>query len=232
MQRENIVRIVAKKNFKEMKIILNMAVEPFFCAIFDSENNNVKKITWENAKEGSQKIWDFFKAESINHKKITFLGGISGPGGFSNLRVAGTILNTLGLYFHQEIHQIRADIWAFHMIQKENKKNKTDFPENVILNSFGKGVFFKAENNSEKNIIKNLKRINISDLTIENLEKKWCISFLPENKKEIFKNNFEINLKTLELSALEILEKQKPQKVFCPDYECPPVQPLQKKKNV
>ncbi len=196
-----------------------MAVEPFFCALMSEDNLLEKKITWEKPKEGAAHVWNFFKENKIQDQKISFLGGISGPGGFSNLRVSATILNTLSLYFDLKIHQIRADILAQIIIKEENKNNKKSFPQNILLNSFGKGVFLQNENDSKK-----LERINLPEISEEDLEKYWCVSFLPENKKENFKNSFEISFENIEIQTFKALELQKPQNIFVPDYEHPPVQ--------
>jgi len=195
-----------------------MAIEPFFCSLFDEDHNLVKEIFWQDAKKGNSLIWDFFKSENILEKKISFLGGISGPGGFSNLRVSGTILNTLHLKFKTSIHQVRADKVILSLISEYNNQ----YPENkkpikILLNSFGKGVFFLEKNN--------LIRKNIPDCSSEILSGKYCVSFLPENKKELFVNGFEIPLLNFPLICLKTLIKEAPLDLFVPEYEYPPVSP-------
>jgi len=194
-----------------------MAIEPFFCALFDAQDKLIKKISWQDAKKGSSLIWDFFEKEKILEEKISFLGGVSGPGGFSNLRVAGTILNTLNLKFAIPLHQVRADIIILEMINHHNQENpQNQKPQNIVLNSFGKGVFLKAG--------ENLIRKNIPDISSSELEKSYCISFLPESKQSFFKNGFAIPLQNFPETCLKVLKMQTSVQFFLPDYECAAVQ--------
>jgi len=184
-----------------VKIILNVSVDPHFVALFDATDNLVDQVSWTDFKTGSQRVWDFLEHHKI--ETLSFIGGISGPGGFSTLRVGGAIINALSLKFGIPVHQARADQVTQALIDSDN----------FVLNSFGNGVFIGKNND--------LKRIEIEEAVEIFQQNPVFIDFLPEHKRALF-----TPLKTdkdLVKTTLEVLKTHTPRKVFLPDYEFPAV---------
>jgi tRNA A37 threonylcarbamoyladenosine modification protein TsaB len=196
-----------------VQFILNTAIDPHFCALFDDESSLIEIKSWITRHQDSEETWSFFKKHNFDSHSFSLIGGISGPGGFSSLRVAAGILNALGLAKNQSIYQVRADAWISSIL-KENKEN----PEAFCLNSFGDGVFYREERT--KKLIR---------ATAKKESQKWqntpCfVGLLSPEKQTLFPQKIEIDLKNQELLLLKILQKTKPQENFISEYEVPPVQ--------
>ncbi|MCF7846642.1 MAG: hypothetical protein K9M51_01060 [Candidatus Gracilibacteria bacterium] len=181
-----------------VKLVLNTAVDPHFCALFSAENKLLQKISWENHRQDGQKVWDFLR--TVDTKKITFAGGVSGPGGFSSLRAGAGILNALSFAADIPVHQIRADRWMTAFLGHE------DF----LLNSFGSSVWHVEKGE--------IVRTELTELP----QKKYVTAFLPEAKREGIVSR-DADFSGLEKSLLTALEKTEPQQGFHPDYEFPAV---------
>jgi len=184
-----------------MKLILNVSFAPHFVALFDADDQPLDILEWDDFRSGGQKVWDFLGTHKIgNGLDLTFIGGVSGPGGFSTLRVGGAILNALAHRFDLPVHQARADLIARELIGSDD----------VVLNSFGDGVFIPDGTD--------LKRVPVTEVS---KEKPLFIDWLPEDKKSKFKNLK--SKKEFITTTLQVLEQQNPTKVFLPDYEYPAV---------
>ncbi len=161
--------------------------------------------------------FEFLKKHNIESQNITFLGGVSGPGGFSSLRVGSGILNALAFAKKLPIHQVRADLWIAEFL-KQNKEN----PDHFLLNSFSDGVFF-IEKNADEVSQPRLQRININEAAEKFKDQKMFVDLLPAEKQVNFKSKIDLLFENAEKSLLEVLKKQSPQKDFVPDYEFPAV---------
>ena len=89
-----------------MLFVLNTSLDPHFCALFDKDQNLIDQVSWEDRKQDGRSVFEFLEKHP---EKLSFIGGISGPGGFSSLRAASSILQALALKYDLPIHQIRAD---------------------------------------------------------------------------------------------------------------------------
>ncbi len=194
-----------------MKFILNTSLDPHFCAIFDTNNILIDYLEWTDRRRTGEIVWNFLEKNKISEKKINFIGGISGPGGFSNLRGTSGILNALSLKFNIPVHQVRADVFVKKFLEKNNYF-KTEF----LLNSFSDGVFFCDKDNE-------LVRTTIRDIVKKYQKKEVFVEFLPKEKKEEFQNKINLKLKDLAGILLKTLEQTKSQKQFIPNYEFPAV---------
>lgn len=184
-----------------MKLILNVSIDPHFVALFDAQDCLVDQMSWADFKTGSRHVWDFLEKHQI--KSLDFVGGVSGPGGFSTLRVGGAILNALSLKYNIPVHQVRADKVVQALINSDN----------FILNSFGNGVFIVKSDD--------LERVEIDEIVEIFQQNPVFTDFLPDHKRSLFVP-LELEYDLIK-TTLEVLKKQAPQKVFLPDYEFPPV---------
>ena len=205
-----------------MKFIINASVDPHFCALFDAQNNLVDKIEWTTRKTDGKNIFDFLQKHNISKLNLSLIGGISGPGGFSSLRVTASILNVISLAKNIPIHQVRADIWVSEILKSNNHAS-----ENLLLNSFSDGVFSILKTNHEPQTT-NHNSQELIRMTIQEAAKKFkstplFVDFLPAEKKELIKEQIKLSLEDSEKILLEVLEKSESQKTFIPDYEFPPV---------
>ena len=188
-----------------MKLIINFSFEPHFVALYDDTDVLVNSATWTDFKQGSKYVWDFLEAHKIGKEiDLNFIGGVSGPGGFSSLRVSGAILNALGYKFDLSVHQVRADVIARALVGGEN----------FCLNSFGDGVFVPEGKDIIRIAAENAKTLMNDQPTF--------VDWLPEKKRTGF-TPLTIE-KDIVQTTFEVLKIQTPKKIFMPDYEYPAVQ--------
>lgn len=194
-----------------MKFVLNTSLDPHFCALFDAQGVLLDLLFWENRKKTGEILWEFFKKNNIHEKKINFIGGISGPGGFSNLRGAAGVLNALSLKFNIPVYQVRADGFIQTLLKKNNLEG-----ERFLLNSFSDGVFFQDKGGD-------LVRIPVEEAVEKFGENQIFVEFLPKEKQEKFLKKITLEPNDLPEILLESLKKTSPQKQFLPNYEFPAV---------
>jgi len=191
-----------------MKFILNTAIDPHFCAIFDKNNNLIERVVWENRKKDAEMVWSALNKCDLD--KINFIGGLSGPGGFSSLRAAAGILNSLCFANNLQVRQIRSDRLVSAFLRK------TDFQGTFLLNSFGGSVFLLQKTGD-------LEIISVENAVEKFKNEKVFVGVLPKEKQAFFKQKVDLEIKDLEMVLLEELEKTEPQKSFLPDYQFSPV---------
>ncbi len=209
-----------------MKFVLNTAIDPHFCAIFSRENKLLDKKVWTNRTKDGANIYEFLANQ--NPAKISFCGGVTGPGGFASLRASASVLTAISVANEIPIYQMSAEKWIAEFLGHEN----------FLLNTFGQAVWTVQDGKiSRKNLNTNFTAGLIPSSTCSSQEviksrdflknidktKPVVVEFLPDSKKELFVNPLKVSLDGLEESLLEALQKEKPQKTFVPHYEFPPV---------
>lgn len=190
-----------------MKFVVNTAVAPHFCALFDDDGILQDVVSWsENCKDG-QATYDFMTKHDFAHQDITFVGAVSGPGGFSSLRVSSGVLQSLSLKFDLKMHQIRADKWLAYLMENE------DF----VLNSFGSTVWQVIDDE--------LVRIESAEAGKALAGTEINTFFLPTEKADHFINRSDRIFTDQELAEnlLSVLQEVEPRDVFVPDYNFSPV---------
>jgi hypothetical protein len=165
--------------------------------------------SWENRKLDGQEIFEFLDKHTSLRDKIDFVGGVSGPGGFSSLRSGAAIVNAIATAKGILSHAVRADRWIGDFLKKE--RGGVPF----VLNSFGDGVFFPKDSE--------LIRISLSDAVFQFQKKEVFVELLPEEKKNQFARPAKIthmltSKESLE-SLIECLEKEPGKNLFIPTYE-------------
>ena len=195
-----------------MKFLLNTSIDPHFCALFDTQNILVDKQEWTIKKADGIKVFEFFEKHKFQNIPFTLIGGVSGPGGFSSLRVSAGILNSLSYAKKRPIHQARADLWISEFLKPNNHP-----PEHFLLNSFSDGVFYKEKNSNTLN------RITIIEASEQFKNTPLFIAHLPPEKREHIKKQINLRFKNAENTLLKVLIQSPPQKIYIPDYEYPPV---------
>ncbi len=189
-----------------MKFILNTAVDPHFCTLFTKDGKRFAHHEWTNRRRDGVELWIFLNNYTVS--EFTFLGGISGPGGFSSLRAGAGVLNALSFATRLPIYSVRAD--------KVQRALLPDSEVEVVLNSFGEGVWIQE--GSE------LVRKEMQEVHQLFAHKRACTSWLPFEKESAFPHSVSVDTKTIPEVLLRLLEVSEPQKVFVPDYEVPAVE--------
>jgi tRNA A37 threonylcarbamoyladenosine modification protein TsaB len=87
-----------------VKFIINTSFDPQFCAL--SIDNQWQTCFFSSKKKAGQETWEFLRDKNLEKLKLSFIGGVTGPGGFSSLRAASGILESLSLFYKLPIHQI------------------------------------------------------------------------------------------------------------------------------
>lgn len=187
-----------------MKFILNTAVNPHFCALFDDDGQRISFHTWENHRDDGSELWNFLKqCDSAN---ITFLGGVSGPGGFSSLRVGAGVLNSLAFALKLSVHSLRADFWQEALLKDTGA---------IVLNSFGDGVWVRSG--------KDLVRKTAEEANRYFLGKSACVSWLPEEKVREFETPILVDMKEAPEVLLRLLKTVDAHPQCLTEYEVPPI---------
>lgn len=199
-----------------MKFILNTAVDPHFCALFDESGNLIERREWTNRRRDGAEIFEFLNTYLINpgvkNSKtpgLSFIGGVTGPGGFSSLRAGAGVLNALSVAHKLPIHQVRSDIWIGAFLAEHNQN-----PEAFVLNSFSEGVFIPEKGE--------LVRMDATQ-AVQKIKTPILTALLPEAKQNLFLQKIDIPFEKTETTLLAVLQKASPQEMFLPDYEFPPV---------
>ena len=187
-----------------MKFILNTAIDSHFCALFDEEGIRITYHEWENRRHDGKELWEFLKNYDVSD--ITFLGGVSGPGGFSSLRAGAGVLNALAFTTGLPVHSLRADFWQKTLLQGKGE---------VVLNSFGDGVWV------EKDSI--LHRYSVREAGDLFSKEPACVSWLPVEKQKAFSSPIFLDMKQAPEVLLQLLETVKPHAQCVTEYEVPPV---------
>ena len=187
-----------------MKFILNTAVDPHFCSLFDVSGKRLAYHEWKNRRDDGKEIWQFLQHYTVS--EITFLGGVSGPGGFSSLRAGASILNALAFVTHLSVASIRADFWQEALLSGKGK---------IVLNSFGDGVWIQSG--------KDLVRKSIEQVRKQFRDTPVCVNWLPGEKAEQFQNPVFVDMKNAPEVLMSLLEKEVTHPQFITDYEVPPV---------
>jgi len=194
-----------------MKLIINTTVLPYFCCFYDEKNKNFFTEKWENNKKSAEIIWKFLGQNLDKIKNLQYIGGVSGPGGFSNVRICSIVINAINFTYKTPILSISGDKWIEYFL----KKNK--YLENFfLLNSFGDNVFFKNEK-------KELEFLDIKIIAKKFGNQPMWVYALPEKKQKFFTKKIFIPEKQVQNSLFEALEKTKPIKNFAPYYGVHPV---------
>lgn len=188
-----------------MKFILNTAIDPHFCTVFDEKSAQVFHKEWRDRRRDGAELFEFLKQQDVS--SFTFLGGITGPGGFSSLRIGTGVLNVLAFTTGLPVHAVRAD--------GLQKALLSDRECAVILNSFGDGVWIQegAE----------LIRKTAFEASALFSSTPVCVSWLPPEKQKLFQNPVFIEMENAPKTLLQLLQETKEQDSFMPDYEVPPV---------
>jgi tRNA A37 threonylcarbamoyladenosine modification protein TsaB len=191
-----------------MHFIINTAVGNHFCALFDADKNLVAQHSWEINRRDGAEVFDFLEREKIHEKKIRFIGGVTGPGGFTSLRVSSSILNALSFKYDLPIHQISAPEWIVNFVGHDR----------FVLNCFGETVWI--HDSEAKN---NLKRVNTTEAAEKFGDQAVFTHFLPASKKILFQKHSEVIETELRKNLLEQLIQADPKTYFKAFYNVSPV---------
>lgn len=191
-----------------MYFIINTAVGDHFCALFDGAKNLVAEHTWEISRRDGAEVFWFLEEQKIYDQKISFIGGVTGPGGFTSLRVSSSILNALSFKFNLSIHQISAQKWIQNFI-------KSNY---FVLNSFGDTVWIQ-----DKSETSGLKKISTDEAVSIFAEQDAFVHFLPEAKQVKFTNQIATNNNDLQKNLLEALINTEAKNYFKAFYNVSPV---------
>lgn len=207
-----------------MHFIINTAVGNHFCALFDTEKNLVATHQWEINRRDGMEVFAFLESQTIYQKKITFIGGVTGPGGFTSLRVSSSILNALSFKYDLPIHQISAPEWVQDFLGHNR----------FVLNSFSDTVWVQSKKcevgSPESGVISRtsmtdleLKRIPVTEAAELFADQDVLAHFLPEPKKHHFSQLIDIKSGELPKRLLEALLKTEPKNYFKAFYNVSPV---------
>jgi len=191
-----------------MEFYLNFSLEPYGVSLF-KEGEIYAKEEWVDPKQGAQIVWDFLEKHKARVEDIKRIGGISGPGGFSSLRVGGTILNTLAYKLDQPIYQARADCIVRALAEAQ------DFKGQLVLNSFGKSIWM-IEGAA-------IERRELEYLSLKEKSTHTATNFIPVTKSDSFENQGLLSMEQFWQILRSVLRRTEPFPQFIPEYEYPAV---------
>ncbi len=187
-----------------MKILINTAIKPHFCACVDTDERLLDVVFWDTPRQDGEHIYAFFKKHESLLSQITAIGGISGPGGFSSLRVGMLVLNTYRFVYGCEIYTVSAD-----MCMQEYKKNMPAHTV-IVLNSFGKKGWIVKENGF----------VLVDDIAqwVSESSDRLCLDFLPFEKRNGRKNDVEVDTSAFPIMLYRALQKSNSVAAAHPEY--------------
>lgn len=181
-----------------MIFILNTSFDPHFCALLSMDGEVMAQVTWEERKRDGEVVHAFFQTHIDSLNDLVWCGGISGPGGFSSLRAASVILNTLAWKQKTPVRVESALRVAREYIGEGS----------FLLNSFGQSVFVcdSGMDFSQK---------FLSDFGTYD----GFVGFLPEAKQLKIKEFSEkVDTQKLLDSLFQVLKCSEDKKSFVPEY--------------
>jgi len=191
-----------------MKFVINTAVDPHFCAIFD-EKKLIDADFWTNRRADGERTWKFLEKFPI--EKINFAGGVAGPGGFSSLRVVAGILNAISFAKKIPLRQVSADVWIRQFLISRGHPDAQ-----FLLNSFGDGVFFRNSHGK-------LQKLSVVEATAKFADTEVFVALLPPEKQKCFSKKLDLKFTDSVRDLLDALESAPKRENFVPEYGFSPV---------
>lgn len=114
-----------------MIFLLNTSFDPHWCALFDEKGTLLASRVWEDRKTGVACVTSFVEEHRALFEDLRWCGGVSGPGGFSSLRAASVLLNTLAWKYSIPVVSATAFEIGRHYLGAGS----------FVLNSFGQSLF-------------------------------------------------------------------------------------------
>ncbi|HEY5714022.1 MAG TPA: hypothetical protein VIT68_01595 [Candidatus Gracilibacteria bacterium] len=194
-----------------MHFLLNLSlISPSLALV---ENDKIITFeAWEGWKESSQVIWDWVAAHKSQLENLKSIRTITGPGGFSSLRVCGLICETLADKYQCELRTVRADRVGQQLLEDLGLK------EPLLLNAFGDNVFEVASDEKALNLIP-------LEQAQDTFQENVFIDFLPPAKQVGFLSvsTQKINPKLILEALFEASQDAPPVTSFVPYYGHPGV---------
>ena len=155
-----------------MHFLFNLSLPPWTLALINDQGDLQDIHSWEDLKGSSEIIWNWIAEHKSDLEGLKSVRSISGPGGFSSLRVAGLIGETLAQTHKAELRVVRADRVAEALLSSLGVESQ------VVLNAFGQNVF---KSTGEED----LELIAVEDIP-EQFPEKIFTGFLPQDKSDLF----------------------------------------------
>lgn len=187
--------------------LLNLSIEPYFCALVTDNTSPIFK-TWQTGTQGSSIIWTFCQSHLSELETCRWIGGITGPGGFSSLRVTAEILEILQEKYNVPLRSVRADKVAQTYLERRDTKS------DIILNAFGNHIFHATQTSQELELI-DLEKAS-------QLYPQAFLGFLPPHKQTSWgptaSSCEDITIQDLINASFDELNNRSDQTLFLPYY--------------
>lgn len=123
-----------------MILLLNVSVEPFFMALLKKDGTLFTHAFIPNTKQAGEEMFRFCEKYQEHFSTLLWAGTVTGPGGFSTLRLGASLFNTLNFVHGTPLRAVTAVEWVCDWIQETAYQK-------ALLNSFGETVFLVENNN-------------------------------------------------------------------------------------
>jgi len=200
-------QVVANHYNGRVKILLNTSFTPYGCWVFD-DGAQILGDTWTDNKETNERVLSILQ-QIPKSAVVEWVAGVTGPGGFSSLRIASCIINGLQLTRGCAIKSVRADVFLRHYLYQQKMNNP------FVLNSFGQQLFWCEEEDMEL--------IDTTEAQGKSKNQPIITSFLPAEKAELFPDGVTTDVKNIPEVLHKYCEKLEPVNVFTPYYAFPAV---------
>ena len=182
---------------KGSSVVINSAVSPYFISFFSAENSLIKTIYWDDQKSALESIVQGWPSGF----KPAWLGGVTGPGYFSGLRLASHLLQTW--HWCQDCPLVSVSLRTY---LEHSAPESASFP--YYAEAFGQYLWqFSAENTEPQLVLPN-----------QDLPSGWAFLVSEEKKKALPKMNLE-PWKNPEYSLQKILRSDQAKYGFLPLYQ-------------
>lgn len=123
-----------------MLLLLNVSVEPFFIALLKKEGTPFAQAFIPNTKQAGEEMFRFCEKYQEHFSTLLWAGTVTGPGGFTTLRLGASLVNTLHFVQGTPLRTVTAMEWVSDWLQLTSYQK-------ALLNSFGETVFLVENNN-------------------------------------------------------------------------------------
>ena len=189
-----------------MKILVNLASEPFFGAVVETDASHPRVHRIKNLRQSGEELYAFFAEHVSPDTDIEWIGGLTGMGGFTNLRVAASIINSAALAYGCGVRGVGSGEFFTRLLSSR------DIEAEVVLNSFGNNVFIRQGDT--------FTHVSCEEAVQFLHDKKMWVGALPESKAALFPHADATTFTPKEMARelFSFLDKQPDEDIFLPEY--------------
>lgn len=191
--------------------MLNTSLNPHFVALYSADGESVAVESWTAFREDTDRVIHFLLQQRLDqHTPLQWVGGVTGPGGFSSLRAASSLLQGLSLTHGCPIRGVSAEALVRFLLMAMGVENPR-----FVLNSFGQRVFLVEDT---------MTLLTAQEAAEQCRDVPVCTTFLPEEKAAYFLQRYDVDVRAVPGALFSLLSGAEDRDDWVPLYAFPPVE--------